>query len=165
MAIGYCTVAEVKARMPRFQSGVSGNIQDGDIEKWIANRGSQIYAKLLNRGIDPGADGSQLALVIIDAAQLAAALAWLNDLNCVGAIADVMRVLEAAITLQPGDVSLAAQSDKRFWKLVDEIAEGRSDALFNVQSRVRGCAGADTIPGSTSASRGENAAFSRDMKY
>src|SRR5205823_10800158 len=52
----YCTISEVKAKLPRafIVSGVPNNISDSDLLEWIQNRAAVIFAKLLNRGIDAG---------------------------------------------------------------------------------------------------------------
>jgi len=163
--MGFCVLADVTARVPRFTVDLPNNPSTAQIGQWIDNRASEIYARLLNRGIDPGWDGSKLNSMGLTADQIAAGTAWLREANIKGALADVLNALQSSITLQAGEVSEASRAMREYQQLLTEIARGFYDALFGNASRLQGYAGGDTLVGATPSGLGLNVAFGKANNY
>jgi hypothetical protein len=163
--MGFCAVSDVTARVPRFTVDLPNNPSTEQIEQWIDNRASEIYARLLNRGIDPGWNGAKLAGMGLTTDQVAAGTAWLREANIKGALADVLNSLQSSVTLQAGEVSEASRAMREYQQLLAEIASGFYDALFGNPSRIRGYAGGDTVIGATPSELGLNVAFGKANRY
>lgn len=154
--MSYCQISDVCADFPRFVRDSPGSVQDSAIQSWIDNAAARIDAALINRGIAPAA-------TTLTADQQN----WLRSLNLDAAVGRMGLVLEAQVTLQPGEVSLAGQRLKQFETTLNEVRNGRYDWFFGLQSRLRdpnAFAGADTDR-STPRERGENRAFGVNEDY
>jgi hypothetical protein len=163
--MGFCLLADVTARVPRFTVDLPNNPSTTQIGQWIDNRASEIYARLLNRGIDPGWNGSKLNSMGLTADQVSAATAWLREANIKGALADVLNALQSSMTLQTGEVSEASRAMREYQQLLAEIARGFYDALFSNPSRIQGYAGGDTVVGAKPSDLGLNIAFGKANSY
>jgi hypothetical protein len=163
--MGFCVLTDVTARVPRFTVDLPNNPSTEQIGQWIDNRAGEIYARLLNRGIDPGWNASKLSSMGLTADQVAAATAWLREANIKGALADVLNSLQSSITLQAGEVSEASRAMREYQQLLMEIARGFYDALFGNASRLQGYAGGDTLVGATPSGLGLNVAFGKANNY
>jgi hypothetical protein len=107
----------------------------------------------------------RLSLLGLTPTQIPLAANFLRSLNLAGAAADVADVLEANVTLQPGEVSMAAVKQKYFWQMIEEINKGRWDSIFKNPSRIVGTAGADTVIGQTPRDRGESTLLGKFNPY
>lgn len=151
---GYCTVDDVASSLPFFQRNAPGSVSDNQIQGWIEDRKARIRSLLLKRGIDPDA----LTLTADQAA-------FLRGLNRDGAIGDLGDALQSAVTLQPGEISLAQTHRSTYERVIKEIQQGFHDVLFAKQAVFGGTAGAETEPGETPEDRGENRSFGKDQVF
>jgi len=152
--MSYCTIEQVVSEFPRFERNLAGGIQDDDIQMWIDTASARINAALIQRGIAP----ASLDLSTDQAN-------WLQSLNTDYAVGRMGLVLQAQITLQPGEVSLAGQRLKQFDAVLNDVRAGRYDAFFGVRSRLWGSVGGAETERSTPAQRDENRAFGRNQEF
>jgi len=158
----YCTVLDVCTAFPQFQRASPGSIGDTDIQGWINDCKSRIRSALLTPGFE-----TDTATLTTDQKR------FLRGLNRDGAIADLGDSLTATITLQPGEISLAAARRKSFETVLKELMDGKHDRLFqpdiaataNVEPMMDGIAGAETDPIETPWDRGENRAFGKNQIF
>ncbi len=152
--MGYCTVDDVMAAFPRFVRNAPGSITDAQVQAWIEQRAARIRSVLLMRNIDP------------DAMTLSASQAnLLKALNVDGTLADLAGALQATITTQTGELSLAEAHRTTYERVLGEIKRGVYDILFGTVSRVAGTAGAETDAALTPEDAGENRSFGKNVKY
>ena len=159
--MAYCTVDDVASAFPAFKRNASGSITDAQIQGWIDDRKARIRSTFLARGIDPDA-------LTLTADQTS----FLRGLNRDGAIADVGDALQAGLTLQPGEYSLADAHRKSFERTLDEIKRSIHDRLFSTLAKTTeikpafgGTAGADTLQGQTPEDRDENRSFGKNQVF
>jgi hypothetical protein len=159
---GYCTVDEVCEAFPQFERNAIGSIQDSSIEKWIVLRKTRIRSTLLSRGYDPD---------IIDLT--ADQASFLSALNVDGAAADLGDALQASITLQQGEYSLAAARRQSFERVIKEIKEGVHDSLFrpgvsrtaDIRPLLAGIGGAEVEASQSPSMLGQNKLFAKNTRY
>lgn len=149
--MGYCTVDNVVSAFRFFERNAAGSPSDPDIQGWIDDRKARIRSALLRRNFDPDAPPTALTT---DQAN------FLRSLNRDGAIADLGNAIQASLTLQPGEYSLASSHRKTFESVLAAIAKGEHDYLFKKGPQFGGIAGAETTPqrrpcGNRSFSRGQ----------
>lgn len=151
--MGYCQITDVCSEFPRFARNSPNSVQDAQIQIWIDQVAARIRAALMMRGVDPAA-------MTLSADQTS----WLSALNEDGAAAKLAAVLEANVTLQPGEVSIAQQRRKAFEAVLADFKNGRYDAYWGLESRFSGDGGAETDR-STPRERDENRSFGKNQKF
>ena len=142
--MSYCAVGDVTAKVPRFIADVPNNPSTNQIQDWIDEHASEIYSRLLNRGIDPGGSGQLIATMGLTPDQQTAATNWLKSVNIKGAVADLLRILEANTGAQ--EDSEAKRMTDGFKADLERIGLGGMDGLFSVPSRVLGNGGGNIFP-------------------
>lgn len=148
--MSWCQVADVTAKVPRFIVNVPNNPQSSDIQNWIDNRASEIYSALLNRDIDPGWTGQNIATMGLTDDQKTAAAIWLRNFNIKGAVADLLNTLEASAG-DKGEESEAENALKGYEKDLDRLRIGGFDGLFSAPSMVGGNGGGNISPAQSRA--------------
>jgi hypothetical protein len=150
---GYCKVDDVVSALRFFQRNVPGSPSDVDIQGWIDDRKSRIRSALLRRGFDPDSPSTPLTTDQTN---------FLRGLNRDGGIADLGNAMQASLTLQPGEFSLAATHRKTFETVLAAIAKGDHDFMFGLGPTFGGIAGAETDPRQKPCG---NRAFSRNQVF
>lgn len=159
--MSYCSVNDVTAAFPQFQRNANASIQDSQIQGWVDDRKAQIRSAFLTRGYDP------------DTATTGDQVNFLRALNRDGAMADLGDALQATITLQPGEYSVAGARRQSFLNTLKEIKQGLHDKLFqpalaktmDVAPLIRYVAGADQDRVSTPGSNGLNQFFGKNQFF
>src|SRR6266446_297344 len=118
---GYCSIDDVTKPFPQIQRNQINSVQDTDIQGWIDDRKARIRSALLTRGFDPDSPPNPLTL---DQSN------FLRALNRDGAIADLGDALQATITLQPGEYSIAKAHRDTYERVLKEITEAKHDRMF-----------------------------------
>lgn len=157
----YCTIADVCAAFPQFVRAQAGSIADATIQAWIDGRKTRIRSVFLSRGVD------------LDAGALSTDEAnFLKDLNRDGAIGDLGDALQATVTLQPGEYSLASAHRATYERVLKEIQQGLHDVLFSaiashkdVRPLLGGTAGAEADKTQPSPDPNSNRVFGKNQVF
>lgn len=152
--MSYCQISDVCAEFPRFARNSPGSVQDPAIQAWIDNAAARIDAALIQRGITP-------ASIPLSADQQN----WLRSLNLDAAVGRLALVLEAQVTLQPGEVSIAGQRLKQFEAVLNDVRSGRCDWFFGMESRLANSIAGAEADRSTPRERDENRSFGKNQIF
>lgn len=152
--MGYCQITDVVSEFPRFVRNAPNSISDAQIQAWIDQGAARIRAALMQRGIDP-------STITLSTDQTN----WLSSLNEDWAASKLAAVLEANISLQPGEVSVAQQRRRSFESVLGDIKLGRYDAFWSIQSRLANSIAGAEADRTTPHERGENRSFGKNQAY
>ncbi len=147
---------------PQFVRNATGSIQDSQIQGWIDDRKSQIRSAFLTRGYDPDTQ-----VLTVDQTN------FLRALNRDGAMADLGDALQATITLQPGEYSVAQARRSSYSNCLKEIKQGLHDKLFqpslaktmDVEPLIKYVAGSDQDLSSTPNTNQLNQFFGKNQRF
>jgi hypothetical protein len=156
--MSYCTVDDVCSEFPRFVRNAPGGVQDTQIQRWLDMAQTRIDGALAQRGIGQFTGGVFTPAIAFTPEQLS----WLANANLDAGVGRLGTVLQAQITLQPGEVSIAGQRLKQFEATIQAIRDKKWDAFFGVQSWIRESMGGAETDRSTAQERGENRGFSKN---
>src|SRR6266446_5986440 len=166
---GYCSIDDVARAFPQFQRNQIASIQDTDIQGWIDDRKARIRSALLTRGFDP--DLPPNPPLTADQSN------FLRALNRDGTIGDLGDALQATITLQPGEYSIASAHRTTYERVLKEITEAKHDRMFqsgplgsiarkqDVTPLFKGVGGAEQDVEQTPMSRQEDRIFGKNQKF